>query len=922
MTEYQGPKVHPLRVKADRKAAQIPHKTVPPRFLDPFINRTELHQRLSSIDDVTWLLIAPPGYGKTAILAQHYSYLSSLSVHTGWLSLSYEDNDPVNLQRNMILAYAPDLLSDPDFSNAKDHISDIWRINGELRSRLNRGVRSHIFLDGIDKITDPICLGLLDMFILGLPENTTLYVAARHTTGLHLHDGRLRGVVKELTLSDLRLSDNEAYEMLGSSWVRADVEVLNSLMHGWPAGLRFMAMDTAAAKRYLDKPGRDVILPTGLADYFESEVCRNVPEETLRDLMEASVINLFSPEILADIPGRQCSWQRISSILRMGLFVRTVEGDPQWMEFHPVFGHYLRRLLYSISPYRLQELERFATEWFQRHGYAIEAMHHVQKLDDDLYAAGIMEKSGTIQIEMQEDQASLATPLLPIELVSKYPVACLNQIYFRLRKGQHGESRLAFEKMRQITNDFTKFEQTVDANLVSGFAYLVQVMINASDDRPITPLELENLENQFSKYIDVDPVLGGGIGTLLALAYISLGRFEEASTICDIGLNKMRNNQAIHVAFFLHCQNGNAAMALGRWKEATLHYEDSYRLTKGRMIHDKYETLIAQVFRAELYYESNDLPKAQELIEAIFEKLPTVNGWLELYATAYGTVTALLGITQGLDAVLPYFSSAESLAKQRNLPRLLQFVRILRLREKTRARQLRKATELFEHPEFQEMLVPADGEDRVWQFRMQTPALLECSRLMIELGRFREASGYLERINKSYLEEADIRLRFTFRMMAMQTAFHLRRYNAAFEHMVEGLELSIEGSLIRRTLNHRTEILEVFDWSIRNGRSVPRRVLTFVNKALREAEEGDTALALRYRSAGRRSGNADGTFVLSPRETEIIALIAEGFATKEIAFRLAISEGTVKTHRKKINEKLGVASRSQAISKAREMLII
>ena len=63
-------------------------------------------------------------------------------------------------------------------------------------------------------------------------------------------------------------------------------------------------------------------------------------------------------------------------------------------------------------------------------------------------------------------------------------------------------------------------------------------------------------------------------------------------------------------------------------------------------------------------------------------------------------------------------------------------------------------------------------------------------------------------------------------------------------------------------------------------------------------------------------------FALSPRETEIIALIAEGYLTKEIAVRLQISEGTVKSHRKKIHEKLGVISKSQAISRARELLII
>ena len=51
---------------------------------------------------------------------------------------------------------------------------------------------------------------------------------------------------------------------------------------------------------------------------------------------------------------------------------------------------------------------------------------------------------------------------------------------------------------------------------------------------------------------------------------------------------------------------------------------------------------------------------------------------------------------------------------------------------------------------------------------------------------------------------------------------------------------------------------------------------------------------------------------LSERETEVLRLVAHGLANKEIAGRLFISETTVKTHVKKIMQKLGVPSRTQA----------
>lgn len=57
---------------------------------------------------------------------------------------------------------------------------------------------------------------------------------------------------------------------------------------------------------------------------------------------------------------------------------------------------------------------------------------------------------------------------------------------------------------------------------------------------------------------------------------------------------------------------------------------------------------------------------------------------------------------------------------------------------------------------------------------------------------------------------------------------------------------------------------------------------------------------------------------LSPREREILALIADGFSNVEIGDRLSISEKTVRNHISKIFDKLGVWSRAQAIVFARE----
>lgn len=61
---------------------------------------------------------------------------------------------------------------------------------------------------------------------------------------------------------------------------------------------------------------------------------------------------------------------------------------------------------------------------------------------------------------------------------------------------------------------------------------------------------------------------------------------------------------------------------------------------------------------------------------------------------------------------------------------------------------------------------------------------------------------------------------------------------------------------------------------------------------------------------------------LSPREIEILRVVATGASNKEIADQLFISEGTVKNHLSSILGKLGVRDRMQAILKAKELGII
>lgn len=56
---------------------------------------------------------------------------------------------------------------------------------------------------------------------------------------------------------------------------------------------------------------------------------------------------------------------------------------------------------------------------------------------------------------------------------------------------------------------------------------------------------------------------------------------------------------------------------------------------------------------------------------------------------------------------------------------------------------------------------------------------------------------------------------------------------------------------------------------------------------------------------------------ITPRELEILELIAAGLSNREIASRLFVSENTVKTHSSRLFDKLGARRRTQAVQAAR-----
>jgi len=82
-------------------------------------------------------------------------------------------------------------------------------------------------------------------------------------------------------------------------------------------------------------------------------------------------------------------------------------------------------------------------------------------------------------------------------------------------------------------------------------------------------------------------------------------------------------------------------------------------------------------------------------------------------------------------------------------------------------------------------------------------------------------------------------------------------------------------------------------------------------EAIRAAARGERRLAPAVAAGLRDSAGADERPLLSPRETDVLKLMALGHTNREIGEQLALSVRTVETHRAHIQQKLGLSSRPE-----------
>ena len=176
------------------------------------VRRTRLLRRLRAVGETrVVLVVAPPGYGKTSVLAQRAADARSVA----WLTADDADNDPVLLFSYLAAALDRILPLDPDvFAAIRSGAVSTRATVGELLSAIAARAPLLMVIDDAHRITDRACLDALGLLIGYVPVGSQVAIAARGPIGLPVARWRADGSLLEIGPSELAMEEQEARRLV------------------------------------------------------------------------------------------------------------------------------------------------------------------------------------------------------------------------------------------------------------------------------------------------------------------------------------------------------------------------------------------------------------------------------------------------------------------------------------------------------------------------------------------------------------------------------------------------------------------------------------------------------------------------------------------------------------------------------------
>lgn len=859
------------------------------------------------------LVAAPAGSGKTTLLSEWRSSKGGRAHALAWLSLDPDDNDPVRFLTYLIAALA---TARPGFGEAPRALLN------SAQPPAPKAILAYL-IDELGELEAPLALVLDDYHVItARPVHETvaflldhrppllhLVILTRADPPLPLARLRARDQLVEIRAADLRFTTVEAAAFLnqigGLSLSPADVEALEARTEGWIAGLQLAAL---ALKGRGDVAGF-VRAFTGshayVAEYLIEEVLQRQPEPVQTFLLETSILERLTTGLCVAVTGRPDAKALLTDLHRANLFVIPLDDDGQWYRYHHLFADLLQaRLRQTLPDEALAALHRRAAAWFEQNGLVAEAITHALAAKDDDGAARLIEQN------MNSLMASgqLATLLqwietLPAAVVGRHPLLSTSAAWvFTFAGAVARVEPLLRQALAQVISDpETPLGREVRGNVATVRALLAMM---AGDDRQALDLALSAEALLPESSVQARSLLPYTLGTSLraqgqyeraAQAFARVVELGEATgdlLIWSTGITEMVNTRYGQGRLYEAREVGNRALR-------RLAGRGAVQLAPAAKI----EVALCQVLR-----EQDALIEARQRVAAAIERM---QGWNMPTDQLFGYLTlAHTCRSQG-----DFASAYEALQRAKDLQAahpILEFlarsVDLLEIRLFLATQDVVTAGRLVESLGLSQPARASASQS----LRVREQEQLILARVRLAQGRAGDAASLLGPLAHD-AEVAGRRGAF-LEIQAVQ-ACRLDQQGdreAAVTLLNQTLGLAEPEGFVRVFADEGPPMKALLGAVARQLDSI--RLKTYVAR-LSNASRGSPATATTS-SQGPAPGLVER---LTPRELQVLQLIAAGNSNRSIADKLVITVSAVKKHTGNIFGKLSVGSRTQALARAREL---
>jgi len=851
------------------------------------------------------LMSAPAGFGKTTVLCQYEQALRKAGVSTAWLTLDVEDNDPARFSAYLRAALAPVLEAAAKGARAVETPGDRGAVIGDT-------------LDLIDSLASPerpLAIFLDDFeHVAGNTEVRTLVARLLHTLGpkqqlvlgtravpdLGLARLRAGGQVVDVGLDKLRFSLEESRRFLRAAipgLAEDDVVFLHERSEGWPAALQLAVLalrDSPQAAIRLREFGGS---RAEVAEYLAAEVLAGLAPDLREFAIRTSVLDSFCAELCDEVTAMPGGAAYIERVARANLFLVAIDAERRWFRYHALCREFLRAELERTEASLVPELSRRAARWLEANGRQAEAVEHALKSGDQDLAARIMDECATEALH----EGQIATVLrwtagLSEERLAAHPTLHFNAALVNVVSHRYAEAQRLIDSIGAGTSG------APDLRRRNVLMLRFNLVIWAD--------QLDQLRDVLAQAAAVFSTADGWVYSSMLNCVGYLGYIEGSAERARTGLAASkaaphhRDNSVVRA--YTEGIYAMVHLARGELRDAAqVSAAELDRLAAAGNVYGTPAAIVATAL-ADAHFERNEVAAARVLLD---EHIDVVGESCipDLIICAFvdrSRIARLEGQPQVADELL---GRLQRLGEERGLSRLVATA----LFEKSRVALTEGRLETATSHVRDGAAYPFWGRP---VFRGSFGSDLENPDVALaRLDLFRGGTGAVAPL-EAHIAAAEAagrtRRAIKLRGLRAQALWVSGQRRPALRELRRVLLDAAPEALVRALADEPWVLRDMLENLAGEAAVAPfgKRVAEACGP-LRDA-------------AGARDAAADSAQVLSDREIEVLARLAQGLSNKQIAAELSRSEATVATHLRRIYGKLGAHTRTQAIAIARRSGLI